>query len=146
MKKTLILLTAFSLLSCGSMKKDKSSTEIETKSDLNASKSDKSTEVGGSVILRPFDYSKPIINGKDTIYNATIEKHYYTKDRVVFDTIAKKEDSKTDIDTKHVERDNTTLFLGIAGIVCFLFLLIFVIALWWISKQFKSIKLPKDIL
>ena len=42
MKKTLILLTAFSLFSCGIIKKDKQSTEVETKSDFNAYKTDKS--------------------------------------------------------------------------------------------------------
>jgi hypothetical protein len=130
MKKTLILLTAFSLFSCGSMKKDTTSTETESKIDLNASTTDKSSEVGGSFILRPFNPQKPIINGKDTIYNATIEKHYYTKDRIVKDTISKKEEQKTDIDTKQVERDNTTLFLGIAGVIC-LFLFVLVIAFFW---------------
>jgi hypothetical protein len=135
MKKTLIIITAFSLLSCGSMKKDTTSTETESKTDLNASKTDKSTEVGGSFILRPFNPSKPIINGKDTIYNATIEKHYYTKDRIVKDTISKREEQTTDIDTKNVERDNTKLFLGIAGIIAFFLFLIVLVILWYINKK-----------
>ena len=135
MKKTLILLTAFSLLSCGSMKKDTTSTETESKTDLNASTTDKSTEVGGSFILRPFNPQKPIINGKDTIYNATIEKHYYTKDRIVKDTVAKKETVKTDIDTKQVERDNTKLILGFAGIIAFFLFLIVLVILWYINKK-----------
>ena len=135
MKKTLILLTAFSLLSCGSMKKDTTSTETESKTDLNASTTDKSSEVGGSFILRPFNPSKPIINGKDTIYNATIEKHYYTKDRIVKDTISKKEESKTDIDTKNVERDNTKLILGIAGVITFFLFMFILVILWYINKK-----------
>jgi uncharacterized membrane protein len=117
------------------MKKDKSSTETESKTYLNASKTDKSKEAGGSFILRPFNPSKPIINGKDTIYNATIEKHYYTKDRIVKDTVAKKETVETDIDTKNVERDNTTLFLGIAGVICFFLFLIVLVILWYINKK-----------
>jgi uncharacterized membrane protein len=117
------------------MKKDKSSEETESKTDLNASTTDKSNEVGGSFILRPFNHQKPIINGKDTIYNATIEKHYYTKDRIVKDTISKKEEAKTDIDTKNVERDNTTLFLGIAGVICFFLFLIVLVILWYINKK-----------
>lgn len=135
MKKTLILLTAFSLFSCGTLKKDKSSEETESKIDLNASTIDKSNEVGGSFILRPFNPSKPIINGKDTIYNATIEKHYYTKDRIVKDTISKKEESKTDIDTKNVERDDTKLYLGIAFIIAFFLFLIILVVLWYINKK-----------
>jgi hypothetical protein len=117
------------------MKKDKSSTETESKTDLNASKTDKSTEVGGSFILRPFNPQKPIINGKDTIYNATIEKHYYTKDRIVKDTISKMETVETDIDTKNVERDNTTLFLGIAGVICFFLFMLILVILWYINKK-----------
>ena len=139
MKKTLILLTAFSLFSCGSMKKDTTSTETESKTDLNASKTDKSTEVGGSFILRPFNPSKPIINGKDTIYNATIEKHYYTKDRIVKDTISKKEEQTTDIDTKNVERDNTELFRGIAREFFILLIILFVINL-----AYKHFTKPKN--
>ena len=139
MKKTLILITAFSLLSCGSMKKDTTSTETESKTDLNASKTDKSNEVGGSFILRPFNPSKPIINGKDTIYNATIEKHYYTKDRIVKDTISKKEEQTTDIDTKNVERDNTELFRGIAREFFILLAILFLINL-----AYKHFTKPKN--
>jgi hypothetical protein len=141
MKKTLILLTAFSLLSCGSMKKDTTSTETESKTDLNASKTDKSSEVGGSFILRPFNPQKPIINGKDTIYNATIEKHYYTKDRIVKDTISKMETVETDIDTKNVERDNTELFRGIAREFFILLIILFVINL-----AYKHFTKPKNTL
>ena len=138
-KKTLILITAFSLLSCGSMKKDTTSTETESKTDLNASKTDKSTEVGGSFILRPFNPQKPIINGKDTIYNATIEKHYYTKDRIVKDTISKMETVETDIDTKNVERDNTELFRGIAREFFILLAILFLINL-----AYKHFTKPKN--
>jgi hypothetical protein len=128
------------------MKKDVTSTETESKTDLNASKTDKSSEVGGSFILRPFNPQKPIINGKDTIYNATIEKHYYTKDRIVKDTVAKKETVKTDIDTKQVERDNTTLFLGIAGVICFFLFLIVLVILWYIHYQINKFNKLKNTL
>ena len=42
MKKLLIILTSLSLFGCGIIKKDKQSTEVETKSDFNAYKTDKS--------------------------------------------------------------------------------------------------------
>lgn len=129
MKKNIILLTALLLIGCGTLKKDKSSEETETKTDLNASKIDKSNEIGGSIVLRPFNPQKPIINGKDTIHNATIEKHYYTKERIVKDTISKKEESKTDINTKNVERDNTELFRGIAREFFILLAVLFLINL-----------------
>jgi hypothetical protein len=134
-KIALAIIVSALFVSCGSMKKDTTSTETESKTDLNASKTDKSSEVGGSFILRPFNPQKPIINGKDTIYNATIEKHYYTKDRIVKDTISKMETVETDINTKNVERDNTTLFLGIAGVICFFLFLIVLVILWYINKK-----------
>jgi hypothetical protein len=122
------------------MKKDKSSTETESKTDLNASKTDKSTEVGGSFILRPFNPQKPIIvNGKDSIQNAIIEKHYYTKDRIVKDTISKMETVETDIDTKNVERDNTELFRGIAREFLILLAILFLINL-----AYKHFTKPKN--
>ena len=129
MKKILLLLTPLLLIGCGTLKKDKSSEETETKTDLKASTIDKSNEVGGSFILRPFNPQKPIINGKDTFFNATIEKYYYTKDRIVKDTIYKKEESKTDIDIKNVERDNTELFRGIAREFFILLAVLFLINL-----------------
>jgi uncharacterized protein YceK len=52
MKKLTLLLIAIILLSCGSVKKDKTSIEIESKSDFKASKIDKSNEVGGSFITQ----------------------------------------------------------------------------------------------
>jgi len=147
MKKTLILLTAFSLLSCGTMKKsiDKEETKTEIKTESN-SVLDYEKE---SYTLEPAILDKPIlISNKDGTYKEfhnTIIKYVKDKGTETKNEVAEVK-QETETFNKDVERDNTTLFLGIAGIVCFLFLLIFVIALWWISKQVKSIKLTKDIL
>ena len=123
MKKLLILITAFSLIGCGVVKKDKQSTEVKTKSDLNGSKTDKLHEVGGSVILRPFNPDKGIIYGKDTIYNATIEKHYYDRTKVVFDTIEKKETQVIEIDSKQKETDNTAIYDKFMWLIIILFVI-----------------------
>ena len=125
MKKLLIILTSLSLFGCGIIKKDKQSTEVETKSDFNAYKTDKSHEIGGSVILRPFDPTKGIVYGKDTIYNATIEKHYYDRVKVVTDTIIKKDMQVIQVESKHKETDNT----GVYDRFMWLIIILFVIAL-----------------
>ena len=123
MKKLLILITAFVLIGCGSIKKDKQSVNTEATSDLNASKTDKSHEVGGSVILRPFDPSKGIVYGKDTIYNATIEKHYYDRVKVVTDTIHKRETQVIKVDSKQKETDNTAIYNKFMWLIIILFVI-----------------------
>ena len=123
MKKLLIILTSLSLFGCGIIKKDKQRSETETKSDLNASKTDKTHEIGGSIILRPFNPDKGIIYGKDTIYNATIEKHYYDRTKVVFDTIVKKETQVIEIDSKQKETDNTAIYDKFMWLIIILFVI-----------------------
>lgn len=139
MKKTIILLTTFVLLGCGSLKKDKSSTETETKSDLNASKIENMHEIGGGFTIRPFDPDRGMVVGKDTLYNTILEKHYYDRTKVVHDTIVKKVEVKTDIDTMHKEKDNTMLILGIAGIIGLVFLIIMFVVLWYFNNQIKKL-------
>ncbi len=136
MKKTLILLTAFSLLSCGTMKKsiDKEETETEIKTESN-SVLDYEKE---SYTLEPAFLDKPIlISNKDGTYKEfhnTIIK--YEKDK---GTETKKEVAEVKQETetlnKEVERDNTTLFLGIAGVICFFLFLIVLVILWYINKK-----------
>lgn len=123
MKKTLILITAFAFVSCGVIKKDKQSVESETTSDLNASKTEKSHEIGGSVVLRPFDPTKGIVYGKDTIYNATIEKHYYDRVKVVTDTIHKRETQVIEVESKVKETDNTAIYNKFMWLIVILFVI-----------------------
>ena len=123
MKKLLILITVFTFISCGVIKKDKRSVNTETTSDLNASKTDKSHEVGGSVILRPFDPTKGIVYGKDTIYNATIETHYYDRVKVVTDTIHKRETQVIEVDIKQKETDNTAIYNKFMWLIIILFVI-----------------------
>ncbi len=137
MKKTLILLTAITLFSCGSLKKEKESTTSESKTSENVGKTDTTHEIGVGFTLKPFDPTKGMIVGKDTLYNTILEKHYYDRTKVVHDTIVKKEVQKVEVDKMHKEKDNTMLFLGIAGIIGLVFFLIVFVVLWWISKNLK---------
>lgn len=129
MKKLLIILTSLSLFGCGIIKKDKQRSETETKSVLNASKTDKTHEIGGSTILRPFNPEKGIVYGKDTIYNATIEKHYYDRTKVVADTIHKTQTQVIEVESKHKETDNTAVFKELFYHIVILIVSLFLIAL-----------------
>ena len=135
--KTILLLTALTLFSCGSLKKDKESTTSESNTSENVGKKGTTHEIGGGFILKPFDPNKGMVIGKDTLYNTILEKHYYDRTKVVHDTIVKKEEQKVEVDKMHKEKDNTTLFLGIAGIIGLVFMIIVFVVLWWISKNLK---------
>ncbi len=131
MKKTLILITAFSLFSCGTLKKniDKEETETEIKTESN-SVLDYEKE---SYTLEPVNLDRPILVGGKEYHNTKI---IYAKDK---GTETKKEvaEVKQETETLHkeVERDNTTLFLGIAGVICFFLFLIVLVILWYINKK-----------
>ena len=138
MKKLLIILTSLSLFGCGIIKKDKQRSETETKSVLNASKTDKTHEIGGSIILRPFNPEKGIVYGKDTIYNATIEKHYYDRTKVVVDTIHKTQTQVIEVESKHKETDNTAVFKEL-----FYYIVILIVSLFLIALAYYHFTKPK---
>ena len=135
MKQLLLLLTALAFIGCGSITKDKTSLESETKSDLNASKIDYKRFRDSSFILKPFDASKPMLIGKDTIYNVMIEQHYKDRVHIVKDTIHKLDTQVIELKDKHKETDNTSLFLGIASIIGFFLFLVILAILWYINKK-----------
>jgi hypothetical protein len=138
MKNTLILLIAITLFSCGSLKKEKESYKSESKTSENVGKTDTTHEIGGGFTLKPFDPNKGMVVGKDTLYNTILEKHYYDRTKVVHDTIVKKEEQNFEVDKMHKEKDNTMLFLGIAGIIVLLIFFVVLVILWWISKNLKT--------
>ena len=123
MKKLLILITSFSLIGCGVVKKDKQSTEVKTKSDLNGSKTDYKRFRDSSFILRPFDASKPMLIGKDTIVNVMIENHYRDRWHIQKDTIEKKETQVIEIDSKQKKTDNTAIYDKFMWLIIILFVI-----------------------
>jgi hypothetical protein len=138
MKKTLILLTAFSLFGCGSLKKQKESIEIESKSDLNASKIDYKRFSDSSFILKPFDASKPMLLGRDTLVNVIVENHYRDRVQVVKDTIHKTDTQIVEVEKMNKEKDNTKLLLGIAGIIAFFLFVVILVIIWYFNAQLKK--------
>ena len=131
MKKTLITLISLFLIGCGSVKKDKEQTT--SKSDFNASTIDFKRFRDSSFILRPFDASKPMLIGKDTIVNVMIENHYRDMVQVVKDTIHKVD--VVEVEKKQKETDNSKVYLYLFGFGFGFFALIILIILWYISRK-----------
>jgi len=131
MKKLLLLLTAISLFSCGTLKKniDKEETETEVKTESNITLDYEKN----SFTLEPVNLERPILVGGKEYYNTkVIYQKESGKETKQENTEVKQE---TETLKKEVERDNTTLFLGIAGVICFFLFLIVLVILWYINKK-----------
>jgi hypothetical protein len=139
MKKTLILLTAFSLFGCGSLKKQKESIEIESKNDLNASKIDYKRFRDSSFIFKPFDATRPMLIGNDTLVNVIVENHYRDRVQIVKDTIHKTDTQIVEIEKMNKEKDNTKLLLGVSGIIAFFLFVVILVIIWYFNAQLKKI-------
>ncbi len=161
MKKTLILLTSFALIGCGSIKKDKFSTDIETKVDsskttakesvLEGSKETKINYKANTLTFTPFEAGTPyFVDGKEYKGGTLVVKNE-TKDESTLEQYKQqiKElseqitslESKLEQTTKHKESDNTELFRGIAREFFLLIAILFVIYL-----AYKHFTKPKNIL
>ena len=125
MKK--ILLTIFLTLgiwSCGSVKKSSTETEISTEIKTDA------TKFSNSFTLEPVDLNKPILLGKDTIYNTRVI--YNNSKEVIKET--KKEDLKQDIEVK--EKDYSEVIETLANKFIWLIGILFV--LYFILSYIKN--------
>jgi hypothetical protein len=131
MKKTLLLLTAISLFSCGTLKKniEKEETETEVKTESNTTLDYEKN----SFTLEPINLERPILVGGKEYYNTKV---IYQKESGK-ETKQENTEVKQETETLHkeIERDNTTLFLGIAGVICFFLFLIVLVILWYINKK-----------
>lgn len=167
MKKTLIFLTAFAFFGCGSMKKDKSSSETETKSDkqteVKTDSASKTTETGSkstiidykadSFIYKPFDANTPffvdgkeykgvVIESKKETSNTNVNEQWQKTIETLLSKLEKTEERLEELEKSsqmHKEKDNTMLFLGIAGIIGFVFLIIVFVILWYFNNQIKKL-------
>jgi len=120
MKKTILILTAILLVGCGTVKKSSTETEISTEIKTDA------TKFSNSFTLEPVDLNKPILLGKDTIYNTRVI--YNNSKEVIKET--KKEDLKQDIEVK--EKDYSEVIETIANrfilLIGILFVLYFILS------------------
>ena len=120
MKKILltILLTS-GIWSCGSVKKSSTETDLKTESEKNTEID--ATKFTQSYTLEPMDLEKPILLGKDTIYNTRVI--YNNSKEVIKET--KKEDLKQDFDTK--EKDYSAVIETLANKFIWLIGILFVL-------------------
>ena len=133
MKKLLIF--SLLLVSCGTIKKNKEQTT--SKSDFNASTIDFKRFRDSSFIIKPFDASKPMLIGKDTIVNVIIENHYRDRVQVVKDTIHKV--NVVEVEKKDKYTDNSKVYLYLFGFGFGFFALIVLVILWWFSKRLAKV-------
>ena len=118
MKKIILTsLLALGIWSCGSLKKSSTETETSTEIKTNA------TKFSNSFTLEPVDLSKPILLGKDTIYNTRVI--YNNSKEVIKET--KKEDLKQDIEVK--EKDYSEVIEKLANRFILLIGVLFVLYL-----------------
>ena len=106
---------ALGIWSCGSVKKSSNETEISTEIKTDA------TKFSNSFTLEPVDLNKPILLGKDTIYNTRVI--YNNSKEVIKET--KKEDLKQDIKVK--EKDYSEVIETLANRFILLIGILFVI-------------------
>ncbi len=133
MKK--ILLTIFltlALWSCGSVKKASTETDLKTESEKNTEID--ATKFSNSFTLEPVDLSKPILLGKDTIYNTRV---IYNNSKEVIkekSNEVNKSDLKQDIETK--EKDYSVVIETLANKFIWLIGILFV--LYFILSYIKN--------
>lgn len=105
MKKSILILIAIILSSCGSVKKSSAEMEIKTESEKNTEID--ATKFSNSFTLEPINLDKPILLGKDTIYNTRV---IYNNSKEVIkekSNEVNKSDLKQDIDTKEKDYSET---------------------------------------
>ena len=126
--KRILFIIMISLFSCGSIKKDKTSIETETNSELNAGSNTARWINSNNWGLEPVDLSKPMIftNSKgetETFTNTKVFHNNTITKEVVHDTIVVKAESKQDIDLKNKETDNQNIWLMFFGLIIIVILI-----------------------
>ena len=132
MKKTILILTAILLIGCSTVKKASTETDLKTESEKNTEID--ATKFSNSFTLEPVDLSKPILLGKDTIYNTRV---IYNNSKEVIkekSNEVNKADLKQDIDTK--EKDYSQVIETLANKFIWLIGILFV--LYFILSYIKS--------
>jgi uncharacterized protein YceK len=132
MVKIKIILIAFLLSSCGSVKKSSTETDLKTESEKNTEID--ATKFSNSFTLEPVDLDKPILLGKDTIYNT---RFIYNNSKEVIkekSNEVNKADLKQDIQTK--DKDYSVVIETLANKFIWLIGILFV--LYFILNYIKS--------
>lgn len=131
MKKLTLSILALSFFSCATLKK--SNTETELKTDTHSGTTLDATKFSNSFTLEPVNLDKPILIGKDTIYNTRVIYNNSKETIVKKDTIVKKEDLKQE--TKEKGKDYSEVIEKLANRL--IWLLIGLFALNKLLNYFK---------
>lgn len=128
-----LFLAILILFSCGTIKKDKTSTELEQKESINSSSNSLKYTSSDKFLFEPFDPTKPIEfeNEKGVIeryYNTKIIKENTNTIEQKKDTASEKKDIKLNVDKKIKETDNSKIYLYLF-VFGFLFLFLVVMAI-----------------
>ncbi len=119
---------SFFVFSCGSVKKSSTETDLKTETEKNTEIN--ATKFTQSYTLEPMDLEKPILLGKDTIYNTRV---IYNDSKEVIkekSNEVNKSDLKQDIETK--EKDYSEVIEKLANrfilLIGILFVLYFILS------------------
>ena len=122
MKKSILIIPIF-LIGCATLKK--SNTETELKINTRFGKTLDATKLSSSFTLEPVNLDKPILIGKDTIYNTRVIYNNSKETIVKKDTIVKKEYLKQE--TKEKEKDYTEVINSVANRLFWLLIIMFLV-------------------
>ena len=121
--KKIFLLTPFVIISCATLKK--SNTDTEIKKNESSGSTIEATKFSNSFTLEPVNLDKPILIGKDTIYNTRVIYNNSKETIVKKDTIVKTIDLKKEV--KEKEKDYTKLIESLTTKLFWLLIIMFVI-------------------
>jgi len=121
--KKVILIIPFFLIGCANLKKTNTETEVKTETEKNTTID--ISKLSNSWTLEPVDLEKPILLGKDTIYNTRV---IYNNTKEIVKEQSKeneKSDLKQEVDTK--EKDYTKLIENLSTKLFWLIIIIVIV-------------------
>lgn len=124
MKHLTLTLLSLSLFGCATLKKTNTETEIKTDTRLGSTFD--ATKFSNSFTLEPVNLDKPILLGKDTIYNTRVIYNNSKETIVKKDTVVKTVDLKQEKQEK--EKDYTQVIESVSNKLFWLILALFVIS------------------
>ena len=121
--KKIFLLTPFLIISCATLKK--SNTDTEIKKNESSGSTIEATKFSNSFTLEPVNLDKPILIGKDTIYNTRVIYNNSKETIVKKDTIVKTIDLKQE--AKEKEKDYSVAIESLTTKLFWILIIMFVI-------------------
>lgn len=122
MKKAILIIPLF-LIGCASVKKSNTETEVKTETEKNTTID--ISKFSNSFTLEPVDLEKPILLGKDTIYNTRVI--YNNTKEIVKEESEEKKTIDLKEDKTEKTKDYTQLIESVATKIFWLLIVLFVI-------------------